>query len=280
MLEHEVKNLRNFRREIRFSADLKAIITEKRPDAEPLQEVAVISSVSRMGAGFRFSRELPVGRLISLTLHMAKELHAYDQTKDVFTVVGLIQYCHETQVDGETGFDIGVAFTGKTFPAGYKTDPATSYRIAGITKQGLWKIHESESVFKPHAAPRFSAKLDVVISLIQKSRESVVKESTVTRDISISGASFPSTLDTTVGEKVKFACKEFDFYALAIVRNRNVEASTVHLEFIDASFPVNKLAFTSRSNDDSLSNHKMDDRQIIDDSAMASNEFEIIGASF
>ena len=166
MLEHEVKNLRNFRREIRFSADLKAIVTEKTPDGEALQEVAVISSISRMGAGFRFSRELPVGRLISLTLNMAKNLRAYDETNDVYTVVGLIQHCHETSVDGELGFDIGVAFAGKTFPASYKNDPTTSYRIAGITKLGLWKIHESESTFKRRSNPRFSVKLNVVISLI------------------------------------------------------------------------------------------------------------------
>ena len=101
-----------------------------------------------------------------------------------------------------------------------------------------------------------------------------MKENTVTRDISISGASFPCTLDAAVGERVKFACKEFDFYALAVVRNRNDAASTLHLQFIDAAFPINKLALNGQSAVDDGPN------QVVNETVVTSEQFEIIGSSF
>jgi hypothetical protein len=54
-------------------------------------------------------------------------------------------------------------------------------------------------------------------------------------------------LDVAVGDRVKVACKEHDFFSMAFVRNRTDDAqdetkSLVHLEFDGGSFPTGLLA--------------------------------------
>ncbi len=231
----------------RADTDLKTIVQVKESDSETWKEVTNVTTVSRNGAGFSLPRPVGVGRLVTMVLPLDPELRAYDEDKELYPVLGLVQYCNKGLTDGETVYHVGVGFVGKSVPESFKADPTQSYRISGMKKDGLWEITEAESQFKNRKQPRYWISLPVTISLLQKAEQPVAREETYTQNIGAGGVSVPCSLTAGVGDKVKFACKEIDFYAVAVVRNRKVpknESPTLHLQFIDTELPVDKVIAT------------------------------------
>lgn len=228
----------------KVDSDLKTIVQVKEGDGETWKEVTKVTTVSRNGAGFSLPRSVAVGRLVTLVMPLDAELRAYDKDKEVYPVLGLVQYCNQGKVDGETVYHVGVGFVGKNVPESFKADPTQSYRISGMRKDGLWEITEAESQFKNRKTPRYWISLPVTVSLLQKAEQAVAREDTFTKNISGGGVSVACSLMAAVGDKVKFACKELDFYAVALVRNRKLvsnESPTLHLQFLDAELPVEKV---------------------------------------
>jgi len=235
------------RRVDRVPSELKTIVQVKESDQETWKEVTKVSTVSRNGAGFSLPRPVKVGRLVTLVMPLDAELRAYDEDKELYPVLGLVQYCNQGMVDGEPVYHVGVGFVGKHVPESFKTDPSQSYRICGMKKDGLWEITEAESQFKNRKQPRYWISLPVTVSLLQKAEQAIAKEETFTKNIGAGGVSVSCSLTAGVGDKVKFACREIDFYAVAIVRNRKFpknESPTLHLEFIDDHLPVEKIIAT------------------------------------
>lgn len=233
------------RKDIRVVTELESMVHGFDDDDEPWKEYTTILNLSKSGAGFTLTRPCVVGRLVKLTTAMPAELRAFDHTEKLYTVVGLIQYCNrmENAEEGEL-YNIGVAFAGKDFPESYFDNPAQSYRISGSDDRGTWTVAEAEAEFTKRRHARFRAHLDVTVSLIKKDRGSArQREDTVTHDISTNGACVVCSLPVEVGERVKFASKEHNFYAIAIVRNRAYRNNrpTLHLEFVESSYPVKKI---------------------------------------
>ncbi len=231
------------RRVERFQTELKTIVQVKESEEVSWKEVTKVTTVSRNGAGFSLPRPCAVGRLVTLVMPLDPDLRAYDEDKDLYPVMGLVQYCNEGVINGESGFHIGVGFVGKHIPASYKADPTQSYRISGMKQDGLWEITEAEAQFKNRKQPRYWIALSATVSLLKKTGKSIIKEETYTQNIGSGGVSVVCALAADIGDKVKFACKEVDFYSLAIVRNRKEQKNdspTLHLEFIDSEFPIEK----------------------------------------
>jgi hypothetical protein len=228
----------------RTDAELKTIVQVKESNAESWKEVTRVTTVSRNGAGFSLPRPVTVGRLVTLVMPLDPSLRAYDEDKDLYPVLGLVQYCNKGMADGQEVYHVGVGFVGKNMPESYKADPTQSYRISGMRRDGLWEIAEADSQFKNRKTPRYWISLPVTISLLQKAGQPVTRQETFTRNISSGGASVACNLLAGVGDKIKIACREIDFYAVAIVRGRKTppnEMPTLHLQFIDAELPVAKV---------------------------------------
>jgi hypothetical protein len=175
---------------------------------------------------------------------MPPELRAYATEDELYPVMGLVQYCNKVTVDGRTTYHTGVGFIGKNVPESYKKNPSQSYRISGMSDEGLWQITEADSPFKPRKNPRYWVALPVVITLLQKSGQTVRKERTHTIEIAATGVSVVCSLEASIDERLKFACEEYNFYSLATVRNRKEsdgKPTTLHLEFVDEQFPVADL---------------------------------------
>lgn len=237
------------RRSPRTVTDLKTIVQFHIGPDETWKEVTRVLTVSRSGASFTMSHHCDVGRLVTLVMPLAPEFRAYDFTAELYPVIGLVQYCHPTTADGgQQTFSVGVAFVGKTFPEGHKENPTQNYHISGTTPTGMWQIKPSGATFKVRAAPRFWVPLEVTITQIKRDRASSgddYKEQSVTTNVSMSGASVPCSLDLEIGDRLKFASKEHDFYTIAVVRNRQVKQGkkpVLHIEFVDNRFPVEKIA--------------------------------------
>lgn len=228
----------------RVPTELQSIVQVKEGDGETWKGVVKVTTVSRNGAGFSLPRPVVVGRLITLVMPLDPDLRSYDKDREVYPVMGIVQHCNEATVDGETVFHTGVGFIGKQVPESFKADPAQNFRITGMTTEGLWKVAEVQNQFKKRRQPRYWIGLGATVSLLRKAENSGAKEETYTVNVAGRGVSVVCTLEASVGEKVKFACKALDFYAIAIVRNkkeRKGEMPTLHLEFVDAEFPVDRV---------------------------------------
>ncbi|MEO7658596.1 MAG: hypothetical protein ABIV48_03185 [Pyrinomonadaceae bacterium] len=232
------------RRVERAPSELRTIVQVKESDTESWKELTRVTTVSRNGAGFSLARPCKVGRLVTLVMPLDRELRAYDEDAEIYPVMGLVQYCNEGMMDGKTIFHVGVGFVGKHIPHSYKTDPTQNYRIVGMRKDGLWEISEVGAQFKNRKQPRYWMNVRFTISLLQKADNSGAKEDVITQNIGAGGLSAACSLDAAVGEKVKVACQELEFYAVAIVRNRKLYidgSRTIHLEFVESEFPVDKI---------------------------------------
>ena len=167
----------------RVAAELKTIVQVKESDEEIWKEVTKVITVSRNGAAFRLTRPSATGRLMTLVMPLDPELRAYDKKEEVYPVMAIIQYCNAATIDGQTFYHVGVGFVGKNMPASYTANPAQSYRIVGMKKDGLWEVTEAEAQFKNRRQPRYWIQVPVTISLLQRSGSSGAKEDTVTKNI-------------------------------------------------------------------------------------------------
>lgn len=208
------------------------------------KETAEVISVSPTGAGFYLKRECKAGRLVSMMIPVEPHLRSYDHEKELYRVWGLVQHCHKITSD-DPGFHIGVAFIGKTAPESYRQDPDQSYRICGMSEDGLWKIKEAAKEFKPRRDARFYTLIDHYLAVVDGQKASLRGERTTTENISRHGAAVLTTLDVTVGDRVKFICEQLDFSGLAVVCNRRERSdgkATLNLRFVENPFPVEKIS--------------------------------------
>ena len=207
-------------------------------------EDAVVTSVSRNGVGFSIGRSCKIGRLVELRMEMPEAFKAYQHSEPFYDVIGLVQHCNRVNDSSDKNYHVGVALIGKHAPDSYHEDPLNNYRISGMAEDGFWTVTESVSQFTERRSPRFFIPLKVGITTINRDRRQIQKYSVMTHDISAGGSSILCALDVGIGDKVKFACKSYDFYAIAVVRNRRIVEgvpSTIHLEFVEHRFPVERL---------------------------------------
>ena len=209
---------------------------------------------------------------------MPRHLRCYDRDKELYRVWGLVQHCSQLSGDGNSGYHVGVAFVGKKSPASYAENPLQSYRISGMSENGTWKIVEAQTSFVVRRHPRFWVSLEVSLSALDADENIIADKSATTDNISLSGAAVFSTLNVSVGESVKFNCRKHDFSALAIVRNRKTseyELPKLHLEFIDAEFPMEKVALPHQKDDLSDKDEVLSDEEddsIIEDEILSEEE--------
>lgn len=254
-----VSNATEKRRSQRFSHPEYVIVKAKISDEEFWKEKATLKSVSRLGAGFDIEKPCKVGQLISLLIPMPPNLRLYDHDKQLYRIWGLVQHCHGVSYDDFTGYNVGVAFIGKDAPQSFYERPEQSYRIVGLSEEGVWKITEAEREFVNRKHPRLWVSIPALLKVENVTGETDetgeptgekndVQETDFidcqTENISRSGAAVFCETPAVVGDHVKFSCPQMDFVTDAIVRNRRGNGNTIpkiHLEFIENEFPVEKL---------------------------------------
>ncbi len=237
------------RRSNRISLSLSAVVKAKESHDDLWKETTDLISISRSGAGFYLEKECRVGQLLSLLMPMPKHLRCYDHDKELYRVWGLVQHCSAVSGNADSSYHVGVAFIGKYSPPSYKENPLQSYRIAGMTEDGTWKIIESKASFIVRRHQRYRVLLDISLSALDTEDNFIADTSAVTDNISLSGVAVFSALNVDVGESVKFNCDKYDFSALTIVRHRQISGSDptiLHLEFIDVEFPMEMIKLSDQ----------------------------------
>lgn len=227
-----------------ISMSLYTVVKFRNADESSWKEITDVITASSSGAGFYLKRKCEVGRLISLMMPMPAHQRCYDHDKELYSVWGLVQHCHEIAGEDGISYHVGVAFIGKQTPDSYDRNPNQNYRICGMNEDGLWKVKETASPFKTRKDMRFWKSIDLYLAVVDSQKSLLAGEKTVTENISKSGAAVISTLDVNVGDRVKFISEVYDFSGLAVVCNRQIgedKRARLHLQFVENKFPVESI---------------------------------------
>ncbi len=233
------------------STSLYAVVKVKESKDESWKETADVISSSSTGAGFYVNRECQVGRLVSVMFPLEPHLRCYDHNKELYRVWGLVQHCHMLPADDVGGYHVGVAFIGKTTPDSYREDPTQSYRICGMSEDGLWKVKEAAREFTARKSPRFYQAVDHYLAIVDAQNTALAGERTTTENISKTGAAVTSSLDLHVGDRVKFISEQYDFSGLAVVCNRKDVKNgraRLNLQFVENMFPIELISMPKATN--------------------------------
>jgi len=222
-----------------------AVIKGRESQVQMWTESVNVVSSSSSGLGFYAKHKCFVGQVLSLMMPMPVESRRYDANKRLYKIWGLVQHCNLLDPDS---YHIGVAFIGPSAPETYYAEPTTSYRVSGIGDDGFWVVSESETPFKPRKYTRFQGAVKIYLTTFNSDGSEQSSETAFTENISETGAAVFSDLPLDVGELVKCTSGEYQFHVTAMVRNRQRgkdDRQRLHLEFVDALFPVSQLTSDS-----------------------------------
>jgi hypothetical protein len=218
---------------------LTAIIRIPEPENKVWKGAAEVTSVSRTGCNFSTSHACYVGRLIEIVMETPGELRDVEPDANTCSLVGMVQSCHAVVTNGRTMYNVGLAFIGKDAPESFKKDPLQTYRITGMRPDGMWAV----SHFQKRKHSRYSVKVPLGVVIVDAIGKTSKRASATTVNVSPQGVSIITELDRQVGEKMKLAFDELDFFCIAVVRGSQPQPgrNILHLQLLDAEFPLRKL---------------------------------------
>lgn len=212
-------------------------------------EVTRLNDLSAFGAGFNLRHPVKRGRLLQMTIPMPRKLRSFDFTEPQYKVWGLVRSCiPNTKSPTEENHSVGVAFIGKNPPKSYYNDPAKLFEISHREEGSLWRVVEAVSEPDESHLPkelrrhsRHPIPANVVIETIDEEGNVLSSESTVTENISLSGASVFTSLRVEIGSFVRVKSEQYNASIISIVRGKRLGQDNiprVHVEFVDRLFPL------------------------------------------
>lgn len=212
-------------------------------------EISHLVDVTPFGARLRLKRPTETGRLLLLTMSMPRQLRAFDHVEDQYRVWSLVRNARRLDPKTSNGavIEIGVAFVGKRPPESFQKDPATRYEIANL-QTGLWIIQEESSAVLSEVdespdkrdESRHTIPTEVTIEVFGEDQASPQIESTVTENISRSGAAVFTVMNLERGRFLKVSTRD-GIEVIAAVRNRSIGPDGIarlHLQFIGSEWPL------------------------------------------
>jgi hypothetical protein len=109
------------------------------------EEVTHLIDFSRLGAQFATGRRVEPGQLLHLSFAMPNHLRAFDYAAAQYQVWAVVRRVKEVSAGGpdDTGFEVGVAFVGRSAPASFMIDPTKRYDLKPVPRRdGLWQARE------------------------------------------------------------------------------------------------------------------------------------------
>jgi hypothetical protein len=179
---------------------------------------------------------------------MPRQLRSYDYSEPQYKVWANVRRCIEV-VSGKE-YSVGVAFTGKTPPAGFVEHPSKLYDVARRDTEGdgFWHLYAADLMADESDLPnelrkqtRFFIPEPLVVERVDASGNVLESETTVTENISLGGVSIFTSLVVPNGTFFRVTSERFNVTILSIVRGQRVGQDGVtrlHLEFIDKYFPL------------------------------------------
>ncbi|MEO7538715.1 MAG: PilZ domain-containing protein [Pyrinomonadaceae bacterium] len=239
------------RRIHRISLPLPVRIEVKVDGQVGWNEITRLSDVSAFGAGFSLKRPVKRGRLVLLTIPMPRQLRSYDYSEPQYKIWGVVRRCiaiNENPKNPE--YVAGVAFIGKTPPAGYIEHPSRLYDISHREGggDGFWHLVPADLNADERELPkdlrkqtRFHIPESLILERVDEGGNVTETETTVSENISLGGAAVFTSLTAPPGSFLRVTSHRFSVTILSVVRGSRVGPDGItrlHLEFIDRFFPL------------------------------------------
>lgn len=213
-----------------------------------LNEITRLIDVSAYGAGFNLQHPIKRGRLVHMTIPLSRQLRNYDYLEPQYRVWGLVRHCIPIRGEKDDKYAIGTAFIGKAPPNSYQEDPAKLYEISHREESNFWNVVEAPAIPDESNLPppdrrhtRHQIPINIGLELLDDIGNSIAKETTVTENISLGGASVFTSLNANIGSFLRVTSEQYKVIITAIVRNkRNGKDGLprLHVEFFDRYFPL------------------------------------------
>ncbi len=213
-------------------------------------EMSRLVDVTPFGARLRLKRPTETGRLLLLTLAMPRQLRCFDHVEDQYRVWSLVRNVQVLDPAKEHGalVEFGVAFVGKHPPRTFASDPARRYEIASAGNAGLWTVQEESDeqlsqieVTDKRKETRHTIPIEITLEVFADNGTFSESESTVTENISATGASVFTTLALRPGRFVRVSSPQTGASLVAVIRSRRVGAEGIarlHLQFVGGEWPL------------------------------------------
>jgi hypothetical protein len=205
-------------------------------------EVTRLTNVTPFGAGFPLKRPTEKGRLLHMTIPMPRQLRVFDHVEDQYRIWAVVRYLKPFTSDGQTLFQIGVAFIGKRPPASYEKEPWKRYDITHGNFQAAATADELLTPFADRRSfTRHNIPVDMRVEVVDPNGKVTQSELTVTENISTNGATLFTTLEIPLGRFIRVTSDLQGVTAYAAIRSRSTGADGVpriHVEFIDKEWPL------------------------------------------
>ena len=215
-----------------------------------MNEITRLIDVSAFGAGFNLQHPIKRGRLLQMTIPLSRQLRNYDYLEPQYKVWGIVRHCIPIRDKNKKDekYAIGTAFIGKHPPNSYHEDPAKLYEISHREETRFWHVVEAPSIPDESNLPkedrrhtRYQIPIGISLEVLDDIGNSVAKETTVTENISLGGASVFTGLNAHVGSFLRVTSEQYNVTITAIVRGKRNGRDGIprlHLEFFDRYFPL------------------------------------------
>lgn len=237
----------NSRRQNRLNLPLPVRIEHKANKETALNEITRLIDVSAFGAGFNLQHPIKRGRLVFMTMPLSLQLRNYDFTEPQYRIWGLVRHCVPVRQKANETYAIGTAFIGKNPPQSYFEDPSKLYDITEQNGDGFWNLTEAPAIPDESDLPladrrhtRYAIPLDVTLEVLDENGEAIMREMTVTENISLGGASVFSAIDADIGSFLRLTNNQYNTSITSIIRGKRQGADGIprlHIEFFDRYFP-------------------------------------------
>ena len=222
-------------------------------------ETSRLIDVTPFGARFPLIHLTEAGRLLHLTLPMPRQLRCFDHVEPQYRVWAIVRNTRPHRpLDQKPSarfeaprIEVGVAFVGKRPPASYEQDPSTRYDIKSLSpNECAYALTEVQTPTPDSTHPertvetRLAMPLDVLVEAFDEQGNPVLREQTVTENISRRGACVWTTLKIERGRFVRLTGRAQGLSVMAAVRARRAGADGItrlHLEFVDREWPLEGL---------------------------------------
>jgi PilZ domain-containing protein len=242
------KKSRRIRERIRLA--LPARIYGREGGNREWTEMTRLADVTPFGARFRLTRPIDIGRLLRLTLAMPRQLRVFDHVEDQYRIWAIVRNIRLLDPEKEKGalVEIGVAFIGKRPPKSYDEDPRRRYDIKQTNLEAELRTAAEDSVQQlmemstddKRKLSRQPIPVEVQIEIFEENKLTK-SESTVTENISQTGATVFTALDVDAGTFIRMSSERYNATVLAVVRSRQQGSdgfTRLHLEFIGGEWPL------------------------------------------
>ena len=213
-----------------------------------MNEITRLIDVSAFGAGFNLKHPIKRGRLLLMTIPLSRQLRNYDYLEPQYKVWGLVRHCIPVRDNKGERYAIGTAFIGKNPPNSYLDDPAKLYEISHREETHFWQVVEAPNNPDESHLPkedrrhtRYQIPINIALEVLDDIGNSVAKETTVTENISLGGASVFTGLNANVGSFLRITSEQYNVTITSIVRGKRKGKDGIprlHLEFFDRYFPL------------------------------------------